>query len=697
MTPISMRSVAIALINVCSLSVIAQQTPPASRTENFRESFHGQEIIDPFHWLEDSDSPETRKWIEAQNAYAHALLDNQPIRLETAKRLTEMALHDHMGAPALRNGYYYFYRRGAKEDLWSYYRRRVAGGTDELLLDPHKFGTEGTSISVFNVSDDGVRIAFGVRKGGQDETDLRIFDVNARRELSDRFSPALYRGFAFKKDGMSFYYTLESRESGQRILYHAIGADPSKDAEVFKKGADTWVAPVVSEDGRYLLISAEYGWARGEVYVQNLETRGPIQPIITGLNAKFETAFAGDALFVKTDWQAPRGRILRIDLRNPALDKWREVVPARDDVIDQFTIFGGKLFVTYLHNVTSRINIFSLDGKPAGEVPLPGAGSAAISGRSDQDQGILSYTSYTTPSSLYRYDGATGKQVLWYRDAVPFVSENFETEQVWYPSKDGTRIPMFLIHRKGFKPDGKAPTILYGYGGFNVSITPDFGSSPAWWIEHGGLYAVANIRGGGEFGEEWHRAGMLARKQNVFDDFIAAAEWLIVKGYTNPNKLGIWGGSNGGLLVAAALTQRPELYQAVICWHPDLDMVRYYKYTKNNNPPALLEYGNAADPDQFRFLYAYSPYEKVRPGTRYPAVLLESGDADTRVPPEQARKMTARLQTSSVSDRPILLLYDAGGGHAGGETFEKEIENASYELTFMAWQLGITSKGGYIQ
>jgi prolyl oligopeptidase len=698
MTPVFRRFAALALLNVCSLAAIAQQTPPpTSRTENFRESFHGRELIDPFHWLEDSESSETRKWIDAQNAYAHALLDNQPIRPEAAKRLTEMALHDHMSAPALRNGYYYFYRRGAKEDLWSYYRRKAEGGTDELLLNPHKFGPEGTSISVFNVSDDGARVAFGVRKGGQDETDLRIFDVNARRELPDGFAPALYRGFAFKKDGMSFYYTLESRESGQRILYHVIGTEPAKDAEVFKKGADTWVVPVVSEDGKYLLISAEYGWARGEVYVQNLDTRGPIQPLITGLNAKFETSFAGDALLVKTDWQAPKGRILRIDLRNPAQDKWREVVPARDDVIDQFTIFGGKLFVTYLHNVTSRISTFSLDGKPAGEVPLPGAGSAAISGRSDQDQGILFYTSYTTPHSLYRYDGATGKRALWYRDAVPFASENFETEQVWYPSKDGTRIPMFLIHRKGLKPDGNTPTILYGYGGFDVSITPDFGSSIAWWIEHGGLYAVANIRGGGEFGEEWHRSGMLARKQNVFDDFIAAAEWLIAKRYTNSSKLGIWGGSNGGLLVAAALTQHPELYQAVVCWHPDLDMVRYYKYTKNNNPPALLEYGNAADPDQFRFLYAYSPYEKVRSGTRYPAVLLESGDADTRVPPEQARKMTARLQTSTASDRPILLLYDAGGGHAGGETFQKEIENATYELTFMAWQLGMASKGGYVQ
>ena len=694
MTSNFLRSAVVALMMVSPIVCFAQQSPPASRTDNFPETFHGQELIDPFHWLEDSDSPETRKWIDAQNAYAHALLDHQPIRPEIAKRLTEMALHDHMSAPSLRNGYYYFNRRGAQEDLWSYYRRKAAGGIDELLLDPHKFGPEGTSVSVFDVSCDGARVAFGVRKGGRDETDLRIFDVSARRELPDRFPQALYRGFAFRKDAKSFYYTLESRESGQRILYHVIGTEPSRDLEVFKKEADTWVTPAVSEDGKYLLIGVEHGWARGEVYVQNLETGGPVQPIITGLNGKFDTAFSGDSLFVKTDWQAPKGHILRIDLRDPAQDKWREVVPAQDDSIDQFSIFAGKLFVTYLHNVTSRISIFSLEGKPTGEVVLPSGGSAGLWGRADQNEGILYFSSYTTPYSLYRYDGATGKQALWYRDAVPFASENFETEQVWYPSKDGTKIPMFLIHRKGFKPDGNTPTILYGYGGFDVSIMPDFGSTFAWWIERGGLYAVANLRGGGEFGEEWHRAGMLDKKQNVFDDFVAAAEWLIGKGYTKPAKLGIWGGSNGGLLVAAALTQRPELYQAVVCWHPDLDMVRYYKYTKNNNPPALLEYGNGADPDQFKFLYAYSPYEKVRAGTKYPAVLLESGDADTRVPPEQARKMTARLQSATASDRPILLLYDAGGGHAGGQTFQKEIEDATYELTFMAWQLGIGQTKG---
>ena len=670
----------------------AQQSPPTTRTDDFRESFHGQELVDPYHWLEDSTSSATRQWIDAQNAYAHTLLNPLPIRERIFGRLTEMLRHDNIGEPLQRNGYYYFEKRGAEQDLWSFYRRKVDGDADELLLDPNLLSPDHTvSVSEFDVSEDGALVAYGVRQGGQDETDLRILDVRSHRDLSDHLPPALYRGFAFKRDRSGFYYTIQHRDTGQRICFHALSSDAAKDVEVFGKGygADTWVSPAVSESGRYLLINVQRGWAQADLYIQNLEAGTAIQPLVNGLDAKFDASFADDFLFIRTDWKAPKGRILRIDLRDPAQDKWREIVPPGEDSMEGSAIIGGKLFVIYLRNVASRISIFSLEGKPLGEVQIPGLGSAGIWGRADQKEGILYFSSYTTPYSIYRYDTSTGEKVLWYRDSVPFESERFETEQVWYPSKDGTKIPMFLMHRKGLIPDGSTPTVLYGYGGFDVSITPFFDPSAAWWIENGGLYAVANIRGGGEFGEEWHRAGMLDKKQNVFDDFIAGAEWLISKKYTNPKKLAIWGGSNGGLLVAAGLTQRPDLYQAVVCWHPDLDMVRYYKYTKNNNPPALLEYGNAADPAQFKFLYAYSPYERVRPGTKYPAVLLESGDADTRVPPEQARKMTARLQAATSSGRPIILLYDAKAGHAGGQPFKKILEDSTDELTFVAWQLGM--------
>jgi prolyl oligopeptidase len=686
------RYLGVVLVVTSSFASLAQLSPPVARTDNFRENFHGQELVDPYHWLEDSSASETRKWIDAENVYAHALLNAQPVRQEISSRLTEMMRHDHIGAPLLRNGYYYFSKRGAEQGLWSFYRRKQADGKDELLLDPHVLSPEsGTSISEFGISDDGNLVAYGVRLGGQDETDLRILDVAGHHDLPDRFPRTLYRGFAFKKDGSGFYYVLGSRDSGQRIRYHVLGTDAAKDVEVFGQGfgADTWIAPAVSEDGRYLLISVQHGWAQGDLYIQNLAKDGPIQPLVKGLDGKFDPSFSGDFLIVQTDWKAPKGRILKIDLRDPAQEKWQEVVPTATDSIDSTSVIGGKIFVTYLHDVTSHIRIFTADGKPLGQVSLPGLGSAGIWGRADQNEGMLYFSSYTTPYSICRYDVATGKQTLWYRDEVPFQPEQFETEQVWFPSKDGTQIPMFLMHRKGLIANGNTPTILYGYGGFDVSLTPFFNPAAAWWMEHGGLYAVANIRGGGEFGEEWHRAGMLDKKQNVFDDFIAAAEWLIASKFTNTGKLAIWGGSNGGLLVGAALVQRPDLYRAVVCWHPDLDMVRYYKYTRNNNPPALLEYGNGAIPQQFKFLKAYSPYERVRAGTKYPAILLESGDADTRVPPEQARKMTARLQTASVSGRPIMLLYDAEAGHSGGEPFRKQIEDSTNELTFVAWQLGV--------
>ncbi|MGA2073987.1 MAG: prolyl oligopeptidase family serine peptidase [Terriglobia bacterium] len=682
----------VALILAVSSVAFAQQVAPTTREDDFRESFHGVEIVDPYHWLEDSESSATRKWVDEQNSYAHGLLDPQPIRSSIVRRLTEMMRHDRLGAPLQRNGYYYFDKREADREQWAFYRRKATGGPDELLIDPDLLSPDHTaSVSTFGVSEDGALWAYGVRQGGEDEMDLRVLDVARHRDLKDHLPKALYVGFAFKKDGSGFYYSVGHRDVGKRLYYHTLGSDPSQDVEIFGKGygTDTWISPLVSETGRYLLILVQRGWANGELFLQDLETGGLVRPLVTGLDAKFNPSFAEDSLIVQTDWKAPKSRILKIDLRDPRPEKWREIVPEGEDAIEDSAVVGGKLFVQYLHNVVSRIDIFSLEGRRLGEVPLPGLGSAGLYGRADQKEGILHFSSYTVPYSIYRYDTETGTQSLWHRDSVPFESDRFESERIWYSSKDGTKIPMFLVHRKGVKPDVNTPTILYGYGGFNVSLTPFFNPSAAWWIEHGGLYAVANLRGGGEFGEPWHRAGMLEKKQNVFDDFIAGAEWLIREKYTKPEKLAIWGGSNGGLLVAAALTQRPDLYRAVICWHPDLDMIRYYKYTKNNNPPALLEYGNAGDPDQFKFLHAYSPYEHVRQGMNYPAVLLESGDADTRVPPEQARKMAARLQVATASNRPILLVYDTKAGHAGGQPFTKQVEDSALELTFVSWQLGL--------
>jgi prolyl oligopeptidase len=687
-----LRLVAI-LVFSSHMSFSQSQLPkaPPTRQDNFREVLHGVEIIDPYRWLEDQESPETRRWIDEQNRYAHSLLDGLPSRPFIEKRLTELLRIDTVSAPWEQGGRYFLFKKRAEDDLSILYVRKGLNGKDEVLIDPHTLSADHTTgADLEDLSGDGRLMVYSIRRGGEDETELRVMDVDSRKDLPDRLGRALYRGVSFKKDGSGFYYNLQRRDVGTRIFYHALGTDPSKDVEVFGKGygPDKWVSASVSEDGRYLLFGVQHGWAKNEVYVQEV-SGGAIKTIVNDVDAHFYAWFAGDMLVMQTDWQAPNNRILLVDLKDPSRDKWREIVPAGADAIQGFSVVGGKLFVSYLHNVSSQIKIFSLDGKPLGEVALPGLGaSGGLRGRWDSSEAFFSFRSYVRPQSIYRYDVATGKTELWAQPKVPFKSDDFEVRQVWYPSKDGTQIPMFLVHKKGLKPNGKLPVLLYGYGGFNVSLTPGFRSMAAVWAEQGGVYAVANLRGGGEFGEAWHKAGMLDKKQNVFDDFIAAAEWLIKNNYTSPSRLAIQGGSNGGLLVGAALTQRPELYQAVVCEFPDLDMIGYYRF-KNNNPPALLEYGNASDPEQFKFLYAYSPYQRVKPGTKYPAALLTTGDTDTRVPPLQARKMTARLQAATASGKPVLLLYDTKAGHAGGMPLSKVIENTSLELAFLFWQLGM--------
>lgn len=669
-----------------------QQSPPSTRQDNVRDVLHGVEIIDPYRWLEEQDIPETRSWIDAQNTYTHSLLSNLPTVGPVRQRLTELMRLDQYRAPTERGGRYFLWKKRAAQDLWILYLREGLEGEDKVLIDPHELSADHTSnATILDISDDGKLLAYGVRRGGADEVEVRLLDVDAGKDLSDRLPTGLYRSFSFAKDKKSFYYGLRNRQTGVRIYHHKLGDDPSKDMEIFGEGygPDKWVSARVSQNGRYLLFSVRHGWTKTELYFQDLVAGGPIRTIVNDVDAAFSTAFAGNYLYVQTDWEAPNRRIMRIDLRRPSRSNWREIVPPADDAIQGFSLAGGKLFVRYLHNVNSLIRAFTLDGKPAGEITLPGPGTAGVPrGRWDSPTAFYNYQSYTTPPHIYHYDVPSGKSKVWAQADVPFTPNDYEVRQVWYASKDGTKVPMFIIHKTGLTPDGKRPTLLYGYGGFNVSLTPRFSATTAVWLEHGGVFAVANMRGGGEFGEKWHRAGMLGNKQNVFDDFIAAAEWLIENNYTEPSKLAIQGTSNGGLLMGAALTQRPDLYRAVLCRFPDLDMVRYYQF-ENNNAPALLEYGNASDPEQFKFLYAYSPYQAVKPGTEYPAVLLVTGDADTRVPPLQARKMTARLQSATASENPILLLYDTKAGHSGGRPLSKVIEDTSLELAFLFWQLGM--------
>ena len=653
---------------------------------------HGVEIADPYRWLEDQQSPETRAWIDAQNKYTRAFLDTWPGRAALKRRLTELIKVETIDVPGERNGRYFFKRRAADQDQGVLYMRVGAEGKDEVLVDPNPLSPDkNISVGFEDVSKDGTLVAYSLRHGGEDETMVHLLEAGTRTELPDRLPKRLYFSFSIKPDKSGLYYSWAAPE-GPRLSYHATGSDPTKDRELFGKnyGPDKIIGCELSEDGRYLTVHVFYGSAaeQTEVYFQDLEKQGPIRPLVNDIPARFLGEVGGDHIFLHTNWKAPKGRILEAALGNPAREDWREIVPESDAAIESLSLAGGKLFVKYTRNASSQVKVFDASGAHVRDIDLPMIGSTdTVSGRWTSKEAFYEFTSFPIPRRIYRCDTDSGQQSVWAETHVPIHGENFEVKQVWYTSKDKTRIPMFLMYRKGIKLTGNNPTLLTGYGGFNVNETPYFSASSALWAEQGGIFAEPNLRGGGEFGEAWHHAGMLEKKQNVFDDFNAAAEWLVNNHYTQPSKLSILGGSNGGLLVGAALTQRPDLFQAVVCGHPLLDMLRYEKFMEAQW--WLSEYGSADNPEQFKYLAAYSPYQNVKAGTKYPAVLLMTGDGDTRVDPLHARKMAARLQAATASDRPVLLHYDTQAGHSAGLPVSKRIEQIVDSTEFLMWQLQV--------
>jgi prolyl oligopeptidase len=667
--------------------------PPKTTVTEVKEVVQGTEIIDSYRWLEDQNSPETRAWIDAQNAYSDGMLAKLPGREAVRQQVSAMIKIDSMGSPVVRNNRYFFSKRRADQDQGSLFLRKGLQGKDELLIDPLPMSPNHTVTVGFAAAvSDGSLIAYEVREGGADETTPHLFDVDSRKDLADVFPKARYSGFSILNDKSGVYLAKVTKE-GPRVYFHKIGTETANDTEIFGKdyGPETIIGCGLTRDNHYLEISVAHGSSgdHTELYVQDLANKGPLVTIVKDVHSGFNGQIAGDHMYVRTNWNAPKWRVMEVDLKNPAMDKWREVVPESDVVLDGFSLVGGKLAVRYTQNVIPHVKLVEPSGKLVREVPLPALGSVSgLSGEWDSNEAFFSFTSFHIPATIYRYDIATGKQTVWSELKVPIDTAKFEVKQVWYASKDGTKIPMFLAHAKNLKLDGKNPTLLTGYGGFNVSQTPSFSAFAATWMANGGVLAVANMRGGGEFGEAWHHAGMLEKKQNVFDDFIAAAEWLIQNKYTTPARLAIRGGSNGGLLVGAALTQRPDLFAAVICSYPLLDMVRYQNFLVAKY--WVPEYGSSDDATQFKYIYAYSPYHHVKAGTKYPSVLFISGDSDTRVAPLHARKMTALMQAATAgSDHPILLHYDTTAGHSGGTPAGKQIENTTDELSYLFWQLGV--------
>jgi prolyl oligopeptidase len=668
--------------------------PPPTRVDHVKETIHGMVLSDPYRWLEDQNNPETRAWIDAQNACTQNILKTLPGRAAISKRLGELIKVDTIRLPVLRGGRYFYSRRTAGQDLFVLYMRRGAAGTETVLVDPASLSADHTtSVNFEGYSEDGKLVAYGIRKGGEDEVSIHLIDTDTRKEIPDSLPRARYlSGVAFKTDKSGFYYS-KLTDAGPRAYYHAMGTSAEQDKEIFGDGfgPDKILSVDVSENGRYLLLMVFYGSAceKSEVYFQDLAHGGPITAVVKTIDSCFQGEIAGDTLVLETNWKAPNWRLLAVPLSNPTQENWKEVIPESESRLEDFRLAGGKIIAQYSHNAASELKVFEADGNSAGGITLPSLGAVSgITGRWRNSEAFLSFQSFAIPATIYRFDLPQHTLAVWAKPAVPVAANEFEVKQVWYESKDKTRVPMFLFYKKGLKLDGSNPTLMTAYGGFDSSETPAFRDDAVVWAEHGGVFVMPNLRGGGEFGEAWHHAGMLEKKQNVFDDFFAAAEWLVANHYTRPQRLAITGRSNGGLLMGAAMTQRPDLFGAIVCGYPLLDMVRYQKFLVARF--WVPEYGSSDDPKQFPFLYAYSPYHHVVKGTKYPAVLFLTGDSDTRVAPLHARKMTAEMQAAQGVDKPILLMYDTKLGHSEGRPVSKIIEEDTNVLQFLFTQIGIT-------
>ena len=694
--------------------------PPPTRVEVVVDTLHGVEIADPYRWLEEQDSPGTRAWIAAQNAYAREVVPDTALTARLEARLSELMDTASVGAP----------RRAGDREVFTLRRpgeprarivsrpapeegaepvgapRPAADGDYEVLVDPAALGyDDAASVDIVDVSPDGSLLLFRVRDGGLDEISVHLLDLDADELRPDSLPEALYGTIAFDSEGEGFYAVHRSREIGPRVRYHRIGDESGEARELFGEGygPETFLRVEEIRGGEWLLVGAQHGWARNEIFLLE-RASGAVHPVFAGEDAHMTARYTDGRLLLHTDLEAPHYRVLSAPVEGAAPNRWAdrslwtEWIPEGEQRLTRYTTIGGRTYAHYLADTASRIVVYEADegaedGAPlraVGEVPLPPLHTASLERAGDsEDTAVLTLRSFTSPEARYRLDLETYERELIEPPRPDYDGGNLVVEQVFYTSTDGARAPMTLLRRRDVEPDGAAPTLLHGYGGFDVSLTPTFRAQAAVWAEAGGVHAVATLRGGGEYGEEWHRAGMLGNKQQVFDDFLSAAEWLIENGVTSPARLAITGASNGGLLVASAFTQRPDLFRAVFCGFPDLDMVRFFTFRETNNLPALLEYGNAEKPEEFEFLRRYSPYQAVRDGVDYPAVMLTQGDLDTRVPPLQARKMTARLQAASSSGLPVILRYDERAGHAGGRPRARVVADVAMETAFLMTQVGL--------
>jgi prolyl oligopeptidase len=670
------------------------------------DMFHGTKVLDNYRWLEDGNSPQTQKWVEEEMSYTRGTLERLAGRDAIHKRLTDLLSIGSVTPPLIAGRHYFYTKREGMQNQPILYVREGLNGKDRVLVDANQLAADGTiALDWYQPSENGKYLAYGTSPSGSEMSTLHIVETKTGTVLPDTIERTRAASIAWKLDNSGFYYTRypkkgdvpEGQEMYNRhVFYHQLGDDPANDDKpIFGEGRDAedWPNVNLSNDGRWLLIDVSQGWTKSELFLMDLKAGTPPTRITTGKNFLYGGEVYNGKLFITTNEDAPRYRVFVADAGNYDREAWKELIPQTDAVLQGTAVFGGKLFAQYEQNASSQLKISDLDGKKINDLSLPAIGTVfGLGGRWDRDELFYGFQSFTFAPSIYRYDLKDGSTSLWTKVDAPSIDPSaYDVNQEWFKSKDGTRVPMFVVHKKGIQKNGKNPTLLTAYGGFNVSLTPAFSRTAYLWMEHGGIYAVANLRGGAEFGEDWHRAGMLDKKQNVFDDMIAAAEHLIAEKYTDKNHLAIQGGSNGGLLMGAMMTQRPDLFRAVVCQVPLLDMLHYqdFQIAKLWIP----EYGTSENAEQFKWLYAYSPYHHVKAGTEYPAILFMTADTDTRVDPMHAKKMAALMQAEAKNGasrtRPILLRIESKAGHGAGKPVTKQIEEFTDVYSFLFWQLGV--------
>jgi prolyl oligopeptidase len=670
-------------------------TPPFSASEPVTDTLHGVAVPDPYRWLEDQDSARTRGWIEEQTRYARAYLDHIPERHLIQKRVREFLAVETYDSLQKAGNRYFFRKRLPDQEQPCIYMREGAEGEDQLLLDPADRQTgKFTAVKLLRISADGRLLLYEVKEGGERTGSFECLDIHNRETLRDVLPRGYLRGFAFAPDGKSFYYVHEpltaKRPFYRAVYHHVLGTAFGEDREIFCAGNDEKLRLCLTSDRMRLgfLVYRFLEKKRTDFYLRSFDSEGPLEVVVEDADYSFGPRLILDKILAITDRDAPNLRIVEVRLRKNAQPEWLDVVPENVNRISAWIVGEKRIFVSYIRHTASQVAIFDFAGKKTREMPIHNDETVRLIGGSHEgDEFLIETESLTRPIGIFRYSANSGERTLWANRSIPFDSENYGHCQVWYTSRDGTRIPMFLMGRRDVLDSGTHPTIMTSYGGYGVSMTPQFSVFVAFLAERGCLFALPNIRGGSEFGVEWHMAAQRRNKQTAYTDFLCAAEWLIETGRSTPEKFAIFGGSNSGLLVGAALTQRPDLFRAVVCMVPILDMLRYHLF--DNAHVWRDEYGTADDPDDFAVLVSYSPYHRIRQGTAYPATMIVSGDADKNCNPLHARKMTARLQAASVSPHPILLDYSKHRGHSPVLPLSERIEALTDRMAFLCDQLQV--------